>query len=192
MAIEDILNALENQAEADVAEIMAEAHAHAGLVRSEADAEAAKIHDNFARQVERVASSDAAKIVNAARLEAKMAVSTSRGDGIQAVFDGAVGELGRIRSTGAYPDLFARLAAEALEGLSGQVVLRVDPADERLAQAAANASGLIAEVRTDLDTAGGLIVEAEGGRIVRRNTFEDRLERVRGFVQADVAKALFA
>ncbi len=44
----------------------------------------------------------------------------------------------------------------------------------------------------DLDTAGGLVVDTGGGKIIRRNTLEDRLDRVSQFLQADVARVLFS
>lgn len=192
MAIEDILNALEEQAQADVDAILREAKEHAELIGSQAQAEATAIHDNFARQVERTAKAKASKIVNAARLEAKMTVSSAKGDGLETVFEVATQNLAKKRSQQEYADLFARLADQAFEGLEGDVTIHVDPADASLAQAAAAKAGLSAEIQTDLMSAGGLVVEAVGGRIVRRNTFEDRLERARQFVQTDVAKALFA
>ncbi|TLM97664.1 MAG: V-type ATP synthase subunit E, partial [Actinobacteria bacterium] len=91
-----------------------------------------------------------------------------------------------------YDDLFARLAAEALAGIVGEVVIHVDPADADCAAQAASKAGVAARVETDITTAGGLFVEANGGRIVRRNTLEDRLERVRQYVQSEVAEVLFA
>ncbi|TLM98932.1 MAG: hypothetical protein FDZ75_01240, partial [Actinobacteria bacterium] len=60
------------------------------------------------------------------------------------------------------------------------------------ADAVAAREGVSASVQATLKSAGGLVIEADNGRIVRRNTLEDRLERVRQYVQADVAKVLFA
>jgi vacuolar-type H+-ATPase subunit E/Vma4 len=192
MAIEDILNALQDQAQADIEAVIGEAREHAALIGKQAEAEAAAIRENFSKQVERSARSKAAKTVNAARLEAKMTVSSAKGDGLEAVFSSAGEVLGNARSQEGYDRLFADLAAEALEGIEGDVVLHVDPQDEDRARATAQAAGVSASVETDITTAGGLVVEARQGRILRRNTLEDRLERARQFVQTDVAKALFA
>ena len=72
MAIEDILKALDDQAQADCDAVVGEAQEHAKLILDEAAARGRGVHDGFVRQVERVAPTEAAKQVNAARLEAKM------------------------------------------------------------------------------------------------------------------------
>jgi vacuolar-type H+-ATPase subunit E/Vma4 len=191
MAIEDILIALEEQSQADCDAVIAEAKEHAKLILDDAQHNADSVHENFARQVERLAKSEASKLVNSARLTAKMEVSSAKGDGVASVFDAAQGKLATVRSVD-YDRLFSALAAEALEGVEGDVSIHVAQADVDRAVQAAAANGVVAEVTGDLDTAGGLVVEAFGGRIIRRNTLEDRLDRVSQIVQADVARVLFS
>lgn len=191
MAIEDILKTLDEQAQDDCDAVLDEAREHAKLILDDAQRGADEIHEGFARQVERVARAEASRVVNAARLEAKMKVSTAKGDGVSSVFATAKSQLAAVRDAG-YDGLFAQLAAEALAGLEGEVVLRVAPGDaDRAIQAATNA-GLVAEIDDTLGSAGGLIAEAYNGRVIRRNTLEDRLERVGQFKQADVARVLFS
>jgi vacuolar-type H+-ATPase subunit E/Vma4 len=191
MAINDILSTLDDQAQADCEAIVGEAREHAKLIVEEAERQAQQIHDTFVNQVERVAKLNASKQVNAARLESKMIVSSVKGDGLTAVFDDAEKQLFSARDAG-YDALFAALAAEALAGVSGPVTIRVTAKDIELAHKAASNAGLSADVVGDLDSAGGLVVETGGGKIVRRNTLEDRLSRARQFVRADVAAVLFS
>ena len=191
MAIEDILQALDDQAQADSDAVIAEAEVHAQLIIEDAQHAAGEIHANFARQVERVARADAAKIVNAARLGAKMEVSSAKGFGVQSVLDAARARLGEVRS-GDYDSLFDGLAAEALADTTGAVTIRVASADADRARQAATSAGLEADVVADLETAGGIVVESQGGRIIRRNTLEDRLDRVGQMLQADIARVLFS
>jgi len=191
MAIEDILKTLDEQAQEDCEAVLGEAREHAKLILDDAQRSAREVHEGFARQIERVARADAARAVNAARLEAKMKVSSARGDGVSSVFETAKSELPNLRDAG-YDALFAGLAAEALEGLDGAIVVRVAPADADRARAAVDAAGLAADIDASLATAGGLVVEAYGGRVIKRNTLEDRLARVSQFMKADVAKVLFS
>ena len=95
MAIEDILRALDEQAQADCDAVIAEAKEHAKLILDDAQRSADAVHENFVRQVERIAKSEAAKLVNAARLEAKMEVSSAKGDGVSSVFEAARGQAAR-------------------------------------------------------------------------------------------------
>ena len=192
MAIEDILKALDEQAQADCDAVVEEAREHAKLIIDEGEREAQQIHDRFGRQAERVANSEAAKKVNAARLESKMTVSSVKGDAVTHVFDGALNKLAEVRSGRDYEALFSALAQEALAGLDGPVTIQVADSDAALAARAAQAAGLEASIDPTLKTAGGLVVEAYGGRVVRRNTLEDRLDRTRQLIQADVAKVLFS
>lgn len=191
MAIEDILQTLDAQAEADVRAVIDEARQHADHILDEAERDAQRVREGYVRQANRTAATEASKLVNAARLEAKMTISTARGGAVEKAFDLATAQLAHARESAEYDRLFAELAHEALAGLSGPVVMHVDPADESRARAL-NASGVDITVQADIESFGGVMVEADTGRIVRRNTFEDRAERVRQYVQADVAKALFA
>ena len=191
MAIDDILRALDDQAQADCEDIVGESREHAKLIVEEAELQARQIHDTFVHQVERVATLNASKKINAARLAAKMTVSTVKGDAVAGVFADARTQLFSARDSG-YDALFAALAAEAFEGASGPVKVHTASADTALAEKASAAAGLSAEVVGDLESAGGLVVDTGGGKIIRRNTLEDRLDRASQFVQADVARVLFS
>jgi vacuolar-type H+-ATPase subunit E/Vma4 len=192
MAIEDILKALDEQAQADSEAVLEEAREHAKLIVEEGEREAQQIHDRFTRHAEDISNAAAAKKVNAARLGSKMMVSSVKGDAVVSVFDSALGRLGELRSSGAYEALFSALAKEAFAGLDGAVSIKVASSDAALAARAAEAAGLSATVEPTLDTAGGLVIEAYNGRVIRRNTLEDRLERTRQRLRADVAKVLFS
>ena len=191
MAIEDILRALDQQAKDDCDAVLEEAAEHAKLILDDAQRAAQDTKDGYARQVERVARARAAREVNAARLEAKMKVSSAKGDGVESVFKEAAERLSSLRDE-AYDFLFASLASEAMAGIDGEITVLVAAEDAPRANAAAASAGLQARVDGSLDTAGGLVVEAYGARVIRRNTLEDRLERVAQFKQADVARVLFS
>jgi vacuolar-type H+-ATPase subunit E/Vma4 len=191
MAIEDILKTLDEQAQADCDAVIGEAREHAKLIVEEAEREATRIHEGFVKQIERVAAVEAGKKVNAARLDAKMAVSSVKGNAVSAAFDAAGERLASLRDGAGYDALFTALIREALEGLEGPVTIKVAPADlARAQQIASTLAG--ATVDSSLQSAGGVMVEANGGRVVRRNTLEDRLDRTRQLVQADVARVLFS
>jgi vacuolar-type H+-ATPase subunit E/Vma4 len=70
------------------------------------------------------------------------------------------------------------------------MTVHVDPADVDLATRTMVDMGVSAQVLGDIQSAGGLIGELDEGRIVRRNTLEDRLSRARASLQAEAAKAL--
>lgn len=192
MAIEDILNALATQADAEIQRIRDDASAHAKHIIDEAELDAERRHDEFVAQAERMARSDAARSVNAARMDARRAVLATRDEGVESVFSAVAARLSDVRKDAEYPALFKKFAADALGGMEGHLVARVVPGDEELARGVFAETGADIEVRGDLDASGGLIVMTADERIVRRNTLDDRLRTARRFVRSRVAEELFA
>lgn len=192
MALEDIFKALEHQADRDIADVLAEARARAAALISEADIEAAAIREKHAEESESAASASATRTLNSARLEARRALAAVRQQAVGDVIERARVSLGTIRDAPDYEGLFARLLEEALEGVSGEFELLVDARDELLARAAMAKRGLTGTVKPEIETAGGVVVATKGGRIFRRNTLEDRFDKLAGIAQADVARILFS
>jgi len=191
MGLEDIFRALEEQAERDSAAVLVEARAHADALLEEAEAAAGRAREAHLAEAERAALSRSAQDLNSVRLEARKQLASVKERAVREVFDDALGELSRIRSGADYPRAFAALADEALAGAEGDFEVLVDPADADLVRTVLAERGVSAPVRPDLSTAGGLVVAFDGGRVMRRNTLDDRLDKLRGLAQAEVAEILF-
>jgi len=192
MGLEDIFRALEEQAAKDSDAVLAEARAHADSIIEEAEHEAARSRDRHVEEAQRSARSRSAQELNSAKLDARKKIAAVKERAVREVFDRALDELAKARSDSGYAEAFSRLADEALEGVSGEFSVLVDPADLEVAKSVLASKGISAEVRGDLAAAGGLVISTEGGRVMRRNTLEDRLEKLRGLAQADVAEILFS
>ncbi|HSQ22404.1 MAG TPA: V-type ATP synthase subunit E, partial [Coriobacteriia bacterium] len=113
-----------------------------------------------------------------------------RDEAVDHVFADAAGKLGALRGTAQYEAVLAALVAEAVKGVEGACVLHVAPADEAMAKKAVDGVDATCSVSPDLESIGGVVVSYDDGRVVRRNTFESRLEKVRGLAQAKVAEVL--
>ena len=191
MAIEDIFRALEEQADRDCREILDGAKAQAKGIETDAKAEADKI------KADKLAAADAAvrvkvgQTLNSAKLANKKDIAAAKDAGIEAVYADALNELAKVRGSKGYEDLFKSLAEEAAAGLAGDVSLLVDPSDADLAKRTLGALGLSGSVDASGSTVGGVTAVTEGERVFRRNTFEDRLRKVRKTRQAEVAEILF-
>jgi len=192
MGLEDIFRALEEQAEKDSEAVLVEAQAHADSIIGEAEHEAARARDHHVSEAQRSARLRSAQELNSAKLEARKKIAAVKEQAVRQVFDQALDELAKVRAGSGYAAAFSRLAEEALEGVSGEFIVLVDPADVELAKSTLAEKGIAAEVRGDLVTTGGVVVSTEGGRVMRRNTLEDRLDKLRGLAQADVAEILFS
>lgn len=190
MAIEDIFKALEEQADSEVRELLRVATAQAKAIETEAREEADRIQQARVAAAEATVGSRAGKMVNAARLEAKRNLAAVREAAVDAVFQSAATKLSAMRGTPAYVSVFEALAREAAAGIDGDCVLHVAPADAALAEKIAASLGPRCTVSATLDTIGGLQISYDSGRVVRQNTFESRLAKVRGLASATVAETL--
>jgi V/A-type H+-transporting ATPase subunit E len=191
MGLEDIFKALEEQADKDSEAVLAEARAHAEAIIGEAESSANRSREAHVAAAEKAARSRSTQDLNSVKLEARKQLAGVKERAVNDAFDAALGQLSGIRARADYPAAFRALADEALAGLEGEFVVLVDPADADLARSVLAERGLSAEVRPDLSTTGGLAVSLDGGRIMRRNTLEDRLDKLRGHAQAEVAEILF-
>ncbi len=192
MALDDIFQALEEQADKEIVTILQDARDQAGVIAEQAADEAQTVREQRLAQAEKTVRSEASQSVNAAKLEGKKKVASVKEEAVNATFTKALSLLTDIRSRGDYPALFRALAQEALQGMSGEIDVLVDPVDAELAKSTFAELGVDATVKPEISTLGGLIVSTSGGRIQRRNTLEDRLEKVQQSAQSDVAEILFS
>lgn len=191
MALEDIFRALEEQADKDSEAVLVEARAHAAAIVEEAELAASKSREAHIEAAGKAVRSRNAQDLNSVRLDARKQMAGVKERAVNDVFEAALAELAAVRARPDYPQSFRNLADEALSGVEGDFDVLVDPADADLARAVLAERGVDATVRPDLSTTGGLVIALEGGRIMRRNTLEDRLEKLAGRAQAEVAEILF-
>lgn len=191
MALEDIFRALEEQADRDVEAVLEEARAHAAVILEEAEREAKTAREHRVAEAERMAQARSSQDLNSVRLEARKRIAGVKERAVRQAFEEALAALGSVRGRADYPQVFRALADEAVGGLADQFELLVDPADAELARAYLAERGITSEVRPEISTAGGVVVSTRGGSVLRRNTLEDRLDKLRGLAQADVAEILF-
>lgn len=192
MALEDIFRALEDQAQQECDLILQVARDQAESIAEDAADQAESIRTNRVEEAERTTRHKASQTVNTARLESKKRVAAVKEAGVSASFDSALDALGSVRAGSSYPAIFKALVEEAARGIEGDLEVWVDPADEALATSTLADLGVAATLRTEIKTSGGVIITINDGRIMRRNTLEDRLEKVRLMAQAEVAEILFS
>jgi vacuolar-type H+-ATPase subunit E/Vma4 len=190
MAIEDIFKALEEQADAEVNQILHVATVQSDAVEHEARDEAERITKNRIALAEDAVRTKAAKAVNAARLQVRRDLAEVRDAAVDSVFAAAAERLAAMRGTAEYERVFTALAQEALTGIDVECEMQVAAADAELAKKVAAKLGAAATVSPTLDTIGGLVISTHDGRVVRRNTFESRLLKVRSLAGARVAEVL--
>jgi V/A-type H+/Na+-transporting ATPase subunit E len=170
MALEDLLRAIE--AEADEERLLAdrERSAAATAIVEAARQEAATVAAELTRAPEGEALAEAERERALARLQAAETVRVACEQAFGSLLGRIRGELATLRGSDAYPAVFEALLAESRAALPQGRELRIDRRDADLT---ASLAGDL-QVVTTLDTWGGLELAGDDGRTIR-NTLEERL-----------------
>jgi vacuolar-type H+-ATPase subunit E/Vma4 len=185
MALADLLQAIESEADADRARAADEAAAAAAAVVEDARREARALEAELTDAGAAEGRLAAAHQLALARLDAAATIRSAGEEAFESVLSGIRAELAAVRETSAYPKLFHALVAEGRAALPGAFELHVDPRDAELAGGVAY--GL--RVKSTLDSWGGVELASDDGRTVR-NTLEERLANAELLLRERLAKRL--
>jgi vacuolar-type H+-ATPase subunit E/Vma4 len=205
MALENILQALEAEAEQQTREIEQETQAQIERICAEARAEAAAVRQKQLAAIQAPLRAEQARIVNRARLEAVRVVTGAREAAINTVLAAAAERLADLTATEQYAGLLRRLAQEAaarLEANNG-LVFYVRSRDVTLMQQIVQESGQAATVKGGLEnqelasrlaatstwgSLGGLVAAINPKeQVCLVNTLGTRLQRVAGLYRSQIA-----
>jgi V/A-type H+-transporting ATPase subunit E len=196
MSVEKIEQRILSDAKTEADRIIKKAREEADLVIEKARREAEKkTHQIMTEEDEKTARASA-QVLSQSRIEARRIHRSAREKAMNEVFASAKAELGKIRESPRYPDIFYRLASEGIRILGhDRVELEVHPADRPLAEDfikkfGKDIGGCTLSTQSVMTT-GGVIVSAPGGRVRVNNTVEARLERMEREIAAKVARILF-
>jgi len=108
------------------------------------------------------------------------------------VFTEAGRALDQARGNTGYPQWFGAMLDEVLHGLDGDdIVLHVDPRDLELCKKLVHERNLNVMVLPDLSSKGGLNGSCYDGKILIRNTIEDRLIQAKKIMKPGIFRALY-
>lgn len=186
MALDDIIEAIRLETEAEIAAIEEEAAARAEAIAAEGRRKAAAVETELAATRDEEAATAGNRIRNGARLEADRELRAARETIVQGILADVAQRLDGLRDSAAYPAILHRLAHEASSVLPAATVARVDPRD------VVHLDGLFdlpLKVVGDLSTRGGLVLASPDGRTVH-NTVDVRLERALPHMRRLIAEAV--
>ena len=174
MAIEEILSALDMQAEAEIDRISNEARAEAEAITQAAQQEADRAGDIYVADAIKEATAAADREKNAEHTAHRRRVADTHREVFEEVFVRAGEKIKSIRTTAEYPAIMSYLVADATADLGSNYILHIDPRDKQLVSEVCKGMACA----FDIETAGGVVVTSADGRIRRSSTFEDRLRRI--------------
>lgn len=181
MALEDILRAMEGQAQAEAAAILAKA-----------EAEAREIKTRHSASIMPRLRDERTRLLSEAKLVALREVMDAREALLEDAFNAAQVELAGLRDKPEYPRYLNQLTREVVGQLGDELSIVVDARDEARMYRITGELGVQARISIGLDTAGGLEGSTPDGRVTVVNTIEMRLQRSRRYLRRDIAFLLSA
>jgi vacuolar-type H+-ATPase subunit E/Vma4 len=200
MPLENILQALEAEADGQLAEIERHTGDEIERIRAEARAEAVQVRRKRLAETRAPLQAERARILNQAKLEAVRVVMGARETLIASAVEATARRLEVGRAAPAYATWLQRLAHEAAGALGpeGQLRLRVQDRDLELMRRIVHDMGLSATVEGGLESEdspwgclGGLVATTPDARISLVNTLDARLRRVAGLYRSQIAGLVF-
>jgi len=191
MAYEDLLRSVEESAREKELALRNKATADIGEIRKRARAEAERIEQDHLDEAKKSIVSERNKLLFQTNVGNKELQIRVREAAFEKAFHEAEVRLAGVRSTPGYPGVFEKLLREATATLgSGTYSIHVDPLDADLCRKTLSSQGISAEVKTDIRTAGGMVVNLPGEAVVISNTVESRLDRARELLRTRIHSIL--
>jgi vacuolar-type H+-ATPase subunit E/Vma4 len=197
MALDNILQALEAEANQHIAELEQAAQTELAAIRTQAQANAEAARQQQLAAIKLPIRTERTRLLNQAKLEALQRVLDTREALISSVLEEAGRRLAALPGLASYPVLLQQLTQEAVEALDGvgRLHVRVAKRDLALMNRIVEQLALSAVVEENLDREpaewGGVVVTSTDGRISLINTLATRLERVARLYRARIAELIF-
>lgn len=211
MSLEHILQALEAEAEQQIAEIEQVAEADVKRILNQAQAEAGIVRQKHVVASQALLQVERTRLLNRAKQQASQIVLKEREAVISSALAATRECLAALSNTNAYAQLLRQLAQEVVGTLSADepLCLHVRERDVELMERIAGEMGLPASVTGDLNevippgqthfspaeqngqSLGGLAATVAAGRVTLNNTLEARLFRVSNLYRAQIAEIIF-
>jgi vacuolar-type H+-ATPase subunit E/Vma4 len=197
MPLENILQALETEAEHQIAEIEQVAQVEVERIRARAQEEAAAVRQKHVAAIRATLATERVRILNRAKQETLQVVLGTREALIGSALETTARCLTTLSTTEAYPQLLQQLTQEALSiiGPDDRPIIRVRSEDLEVANQIIQELGRSATVEGNLEQdpaawgcLGGVVVSTADGRIRLDNTLDARLQRVASIYRSQIAK----
>lgn len=175
MALEDILGAIREEAEAEARRIVEEARHRGAALLADARLQAEAEADRLSHGRDDAAEVAARRITSRAHLETARARRTARESVYGEALARASTQLADLRARDGYEEVLGRLIDEAFAVLPDAAVAQVDPSDVELARRRIAALGSSARVEPAAVAWGGIVLSSDGRTV--QNDLCSRLQR---------------
>lgn len=176
---------LENEAQAEIAAIQADARQTAATLIAQANEKAAAMIESRTRLLESQHQAGLVRAQSSADLEANAARLNASEAGVKQVYDLVSQYLGSVVAAPEYRDILIRLFQEAKAVVPDIEAVEVSPTDVTMLQAA-----IQLPVHANPNIQGGVRVIARGGKSGITNTLAGRFERIKAEMAPQIHRIL--
>jgi V/A-type H+-transporting ATPase subunit E len=192
MKYDHLIKAIEDGAEEKIREITDSKDREIREILERAESESAQLRKDLLAQTNQRVEIERNKEIYSAREQAKDHLARARNEAFLSVFQVSDEQLSSFRSSPAYGAFFKAVMTEITESLDSEKIrLHIDQKDEALCRQLIKDTGKEFDIVTDLTTKGGLIGSTPDGKVVIRNTIEDRLARAKERMKVVVFSGLY-
>jgi len=194
--VEALSRAMMDEAEAEAAQILAEAREKADAIRQraqeQADAESARILERARQEADRLRG----QVIATTQMKARTSELEHREQLLDKVFTTARKKIPALQQTDGYNTIALNLLREALSQLSAnEVVVRVDPKTRSVLTDAvldqiSQEMNLKLSIGEPLENKTGVVVATPDGHLQYDNTLETRLNRLQNTLRSPVYRLL--
>jgi vacuolar-type H+-ATPase subunit E/Vma4 len=180
MAYEDLLKSVEESAAEQERELRRKAAVEIDEIKTRARKQADAIVQAQTDDARKSLVAERNKQLYLTKAEEKEQLIKTRESAFERAFGSAEARLKDLRADPKYPLIFEKLLREAAGAMGAEAFsVHVDPRDEVLCRKTVAALQIKGEIRTDLQTAGGVVLSLPGNAVVISNTVESRLLRAK-------------
>ncbi|MCU0630795.1 MAG: V-type ATP synthase subunit E [Methanoregulaceae archaeon] len=192
MKYDHLIKAIEDGAEEKIREITDSKDREIREILERAESESAQLRKDLLAQINQRVEIERNKEIYSAREQAKDQLARARNGAFLSVFQVSDEQLSSLRSSPSYGAFFKAVMTEITGSLDSEKIrLHIDPKDEALCRQLIKDTGGEFEIVTDLTTKGGLTGSTPDGKVVIRNTIEDRLARAKERMKVVVFSGLY-
>jgi len=192
MAIEQLIEAVEVNAEETITELKKKAHRQSEEIRREAEGKDEAIKKKHLDAVKKTVEAERNKLIAKINKETRMQFTQTKDEVYKKAFFEAQKILSSVRSRADYENNFRKMVKEVVLELEGEEIqLHIDKRDENLCKKLLSELKMNCDVVTDITCAGGLNASTKDGRFIVFNTIESRFEKAKAFLKPEIFTTLY-
>lgn len=189
--VRQLLAAVKETADAEKAEIRAQAEREIAKITENTEAQIKQFHEEALAKLDAELRMESESIVGRAKLEMRDRLIEAKNEALRQVFELAGEQIAAI-DTRTYRTIFRRLVTEAIDKAnSDNVHLRISKIDLKLAESLKKDFPASVQTIPCDGPKGTVIVETDGGSQSIDNSIETRLETARKIMRRELVEILF-